>query len=138
MYEWDDEQLKIIWGAIDTELKKCKESYETNREEVFKLWELLTKEGEILELFDSIPFTFEKKDFEIRIYYNDVTINVVAFLNGYPANGYRYQVKIPKKCSAKKVLENSPILELVEKCKNDIKEKKWEKLLKIIQESKNN
>ena len=91
-----------------------------------------------MELFDSIAYTFEKKDFEIRIYYDDVTINVAAFLNGYPANGYRYQVKIPKKCSAKKVLENSPIPELVEKCKNDIKEKKWEKLLKIIQESKNN
>ena len=54
-------------------------------------------EGEIMELFDSIPYTFEKIDFEIRIYYDDVTINVVAFLNGYPANGYRYQVKIPKK-----------------------------------------
>ena len=91
-----------------------------------------------MELFDSIPYTFEKKDFEIRIYYNDVTINVVAFLNGYPANGYRYQVKIPKKCDAKKVLENSPVPELVETCKNDIKENKWEELLKIIQESKIN
>ena len=37
MYEWDDEQLKKIWDAIDTELQNCKESYETNREEVFKL-----------------------------------------------------------------------------------------------------
>ena len=91
-----------------------------------------------MELFDSIPYTVENKDFEIRIFYDDATINVVAFLNGYPANGYRYQIKIPKRCDAKKVLENSPILELVEKCKNDIKEKKWEKLLKIIQESINN
>jgi hypothetical protein len=37
MYEWDDEQLKRIWGAIDTELQNCRESYETNRKEVFKL-----------------------------------------------------------------------------------------------------
>ena len=37
MYEWEDYQLKKIWGSIDTELKKCKKSYETNREKVFKL-----------------------------------------------------------------------------------------------------
>lgn len=37
MYEWEDEQLKKIWNAIDTELKKCKEGFKTNREEVFKL-----------------------------------------------------------------------------------------------------
>ena len=37
MYEWDDEQLKKIWAAIDTEIQKCKESFETNREDVFKL-----------------------------------------------------------------------------------------------------
>jgi hypothetical protein len=89
-----------------------------------------------VELFDSIPYTSGEEDFEIRIYYNDVTINVVAFLNNHPANGYRYQVKTPKGCDAKKVLEKSPVPELVETCKNDIKEKRWEKLLKIIQESK--
>ena len=37
MYEWDDEQLKKIWAAIDTELEKCKERFETNSERVFKL-----------------------------------------------------------------------------------------------------
>lgn len=37
MYEWDDEQLKKIWGAIDTELKNCKESYSSDESEVFKL-----------------------------------------------------------------------------------------------------
>jgi len=88
-----------------------------------------------VELFDSIPYTSEKKDFEIRIYYDDMTINVVAFLNGYPANGYRYQVKIPKGCDPKKVLEKYPVLELVEICKNHIKEKKWDRLSKILCDS---
>ena len=91
-----------------------------------------------MELFDSIPFTFEEKDFEIRIYYNEVTINVVAFFRNYPTNGYRYQVKIPKACDAKKVLEEYPVPELIETCKNDIKEKKWNKLQKIIHKSKIN
>lgn len=37
MYEWEDEQLKKIWEAIDTELQKCKKSYESNQERIFKL-----------------------------------------------------------------------------------------------------
>jgi len=85
-----------------------------------------------MELFNSIPYTFENKDFEIRVYFDDVTINVVAFLNGHPANGYRYQVKIPKKCNVKMVLENYPMAELVEVCENHIKEKRWDKLSTII------
>ena len=88
-----------------------------------------------MELFDSIPFSFENDNFEIRIFYDAITINVVAFLSTYPANGYRYQVKIPKGSDVKKVLENYPVPELVETCKNDIKEKKWDKLQKIIQEN---
>ena len=91
-----------------------------------------------MELFNSVSFPLEEDNFDIRIFYDDVTINVVAFLNGYPANGYRYQVKIPKGFNAKNVLENYPVPELVEKCKNDINEKTWEILLNSIQESKIN
>jgi len=84
-----------------------------------------------MELFNSIPVTFEGENFEIRILYDDTSINVVSFLNGHPANGYRYQVKIPKESSARKILENHPVPELVENAKNDIKEKRWEKLFKL-------
>ena len=91
-----------------------------------------------MELFKSIPYTFGKQDFEIRIYYNDSIINVVAFLNGHPANGYRYQVKIPKKCDVLKVLASAPLMELVAACQNDIKENNWENWSKIIQDSKTN
>jgi len=89
-----------------------------------------------MELFNSIPVTFEGKNFEIRILYDDTGINVASFRNGYPASGYRYQIKVPKQSSARKILENYPVPELVEKCKNDIQEKRWENLLKIIQENK--
>ena len=37
MYEWEDLQLKKIWGAIDTELGKCKTSFETKNDNAFKL-----------------------------------------------------------------------------------------------------
>lgn len=37
MYEWDDNQLEKIWNAVESELKKCKESYSSNEETQFKL-----------------------------------------------------------------------------------------------------
>ena len=37
MYECEDEQLKRIWESIDKELQKCKNKYENNQEEIFKL-----------------------------------------------------------------------------------------------------
>ncbi len=89
-----------------------------------------------MELFCSTPFAFEKTNFDIRILYDDTTINVLAFLNGYPANGYRYQMKIPKDCDPKSILEKHAVPELVEKCKNDIREKTWDGALDTIQGSK--
>jgi len=90
-----------------------------------------------MNLFKSISFTIEHKEYDIRIFYTKTAINVVPFLKGYPANGYRYQVKIPKKCNAKKVLENSAVPELVATCQKDLKENNWQQLSKIILESKN-
>ena len=37
MYEWNDEQLKKIWMAIDNELKTCKSSFENAEPEEFRL-----------------------------------------------------------------------------------------------------
>ena len=58
-------------------------------------------------LFKKIPFTFEEKDYEIRVYYNYAIINVVIFQNNYPANGFRHQIKISKKLSVKEFLEQN-------------------------------
>ena len=38
MYQWNDEQLKKIWIAIEKELKKCRDSFEDAKPEEFKLW----------------------------------------------------------------------------------------------------
>jgi len=37
MYEWNDQQLKRIWSAIDKELDKCKNSFDLREPEEFKL-----------------------------------------------------------------------------------------------------
>jgi len=36
MYQWNEQQLKKIWEAIDTELKKCKESFAKSEPADFK------------------------------------------------------------------------------------------------------
>jgi hypothetical protein len=37
MYQWNDEQLKKIWMAIDKELETCKLSFENQEPEQFRL-----------------------------------------------------------------------------------------------------
>lgn len=37
MYQWNDEQLRRLWAAIDGDLKKCKESFENAEPEEFRL-----------------------------------------------------------------------------------------------------
>ena len=81
-------------------------------------------------LHKKISWPFENKNYEIRILYDDRTINVVAFLNNYPVNSFRHQNTISKRCDVKEFLEKEPVLELVEISKTDITEKRWERLLK--------
>lgn len=88
-----------------------------------------------MKLFKKIPFTFEEKGYEIRVLYDNATINVVAFLNNHPANGYRHQVKLPKQCGVEEILERGAATELVEICKNNIVEKRWGTLSKMIREN---
>lgn len=86
-------------------------------------------------LFKKIPMICEGRNYEIRVLYDDSVINVVAFLNNHPANGFRHQVKISKQVDIKGVLETDAAKELVEICKNDIIGKRWEKWLAVIQEN---
>jgi len=85
-----------------------------------------------MNLFTKIPFPFDGKDYEVRIHYQEGLINVVAFLDNHPANGFRYQVQVPKGCDPKSVLDLHPAPELVEKCQEDLQQKRWEALSKII------
>ena len=88
-----------------------------------------------MKLFKKIPISIEEKDYEIRVLYDDTVINVVAFLDNHPANGYRHQIKLPNKCNVLEVLEQNIAGKLIEMTKNDIIEKKWEKTYETIQQN---
>ncbi len=82
-------------------------------------------------LYKKIPFSFEEKNFEIKIFHDDNTINIVAFKNNYPVNGFRHQIKISKSIPIKEILKQKVTDELIEICKKDISEKRWERLTTI-------
>ena len=82
-------------------------------------------------LFKSIPFTFENKDYEIKVFYNDTLINVLVFHNNYPVNGFRHQIKVSKNLSVKELLKPEIIDEIIEIARKDIFEKRWERLLQV-------
>ena len=81
-------------------------------------------------LFKNIPFTFEDKDYEIKVFYNDSLITVLVFHNNYPVNGFRHQIKISKKRSVKELLKLNVLDEIIEIARKDILEKRWERLVK--------
>jgi len=37
VYEWETEQLKKIWKAIDKEIEDCKDSFKNPESKIFKL-----------------------------------------------------------------------------------------------------
>ena len=82
-------------------------------------------------LYKKVPFSFEEKNFEIKIFRDDKTINIVAFRNNYPVNGFRHQIKISKNIPIEEILKQKVIDELIEICKKDISEKRWERLTTI-------
>lgn len=88
-----------------------------------------------MKLFKKIPISIEEKDYEIRVLYDDTIINVVAFLDNHPANGYKHQIKLPNKCNVLEVLEQNIAGKLIEMTKNDIIEKRWEKTYETIQQN---
>ena len=79
-------------------------------------------------LYKKVPYSFTEKDYEIKVFYNNNTINIVAFKNHYPANGFRHQTKISKNLVMKELLQNKVIDEFIEICKRDISEKRWDRL----------
>ena len=84
-----------------------------------------------MNLFKTIPFNFGAKDYEVRIYFDATTINMVVFRNNYPATGFRHQIQVSKKLSVDDLLKNSTLDELIDIAKSDITEKRWDRLLNV-------
>jgi hypothetical protein len=85
-----------------------------------------------MELFKKIPFKFEENIYEICIYYEDNLINIGAFLNNYPANGFRYQIQIPKRVEMEKLLDEKKLGDFIEQAKNDIVQNRWKKFTHLF------
>jgi len=83
-----------------------------------------------MKLFEKIPFTYEDKHYEVRVLYDDEIINIATFSNNYPVNGFRYQIKIPKKVAVEKLLNLENFKNFIEMSKIDIIEHRWEKFSK--------
>ncbi|MBN1294427.1 MAG: hypothetical protein JXB48_21500 [Candidatus Latescibacteria bacterium] len=88
-----------------------------------------------MELYKTIPYQCDNLDYEIRVLYENALINVVAFRDNHPANGFRYMVKIPKKLDVLTILQKNPLHELIEMAKRDIQEKRWDRLMSTTIES---
>jgi len=115
-------------------LRKCEKKSEMHWNPVSKTMQnpnvkYLNSNGETMILFKQIPFTFGEKEYETRVYYDDISINIVTFRNNYPANGFRHQIKVSKNIRIEDIVTNSVIDKFVEISKQDIVEKRWEKLM---------
>lgn len=80
-------------------------------------------------LYKKVLYSFAEMDYEINVFYDNNTINIVAFKNHYPANGFRHQIKTSKNLVIKEILQQKVIDEFIEICKRDISEKRWERLI---------
>ena len=84
-------------------------------------------------LYKKIPLKTEENDYEIRVYYDDRVINVVAFKNNYPVSGFRHQIKLPKKCNIKATLDKGIANGLIAVTKEDILQKRWDGIKGLIE-----
>jgi hypothetical protein len=85
-----------------------------------------------MKLLKNIPFDFENKKYEIRILFGDNTINIAAFRNNYPANGFRRQIKLTKNSTPEKALDSKMVTDIIDWVKNDIFENRWDTFLSAV------
>ena len=80
-----------------------------------------------------IPFSFEDKEYEVRVVSDGATIHVRVFHEDKPANGYSYQVDIFTAFDLNKLMGFDAIKDLVESAKEDVRKKRYERLLKSME-----
>ncbi len=89
-----------------------------------------------MELYKVTPVEFEGEKFEVKVLHGGNVINVVVFLNHYPAGGYRHQLVLPKNCDVMKMLKSEAVSDLLDLTIAEIKEGKVEKLTKAMNENR--
>jgi len=82
-----------------------------------------------MKLLHKEPFEFEDKSYEVRIYSEGWKFTIKIYLNGNPANGYKYSVDLPTAFDLQKIHSVDAIQKLVELAKDDIRNKTWERFV---------
>lgn len=80
-------------------------------------------------------FTTNGKDYEIQVNFYEQELKIKAFYDGQPVNGYSYQVKLDKVYDLKILAEKEEVKELVNIAKNDVIERRYEKLIQSLKEA---
>lgn len=84
-----------------------------------------------MKLLHKEPFEFEGKSYELRIYSEGWKFTIKTYLNGSPANGYKYSVDLPTAFDLQKIHNVDAIQKLVELAKEDIRNKVWERYVTL-------
>lgn len=82
-----------------------------------------------MNIVDTIPFTHDDLDYEIRISFDGESYHIRAFLNNKPANGYTYSIRETTNYDIFKKFGFTGINDLVKTAKSDITSNMWEKYL---------
>ena len=90
-----------------------------------------------MTIVDTIPFTHDSLNYEIRISFDGESYHIRAFLNNKAANGYTYSVKEITNYSILKKFRFTGLCDLIENAKTDIINKTWEKYLEARNSLKN-
>jgi hypothetical protein len=85
-----------------------------------------------MKLYKKIPLEHAGKQYEIRILYEDNRINIVSFLDNRPANGFRYQIQVPKNAEIQKLLKHGDFSHLIDNAREDIKKDRVNRVQQLL------
>ncbi len=77
-------------------------------------------------------FTAHGKNYEIHIQLTGQELEVRAYGNGQPANGYSYHITLETKHELSVLAGQDAVKELIAVAKNDVIEQRYEKLLQAL------
>lgn len=86
-----------------------------------------------MTLLKAVPFQFEGKDYEIRVFEKDSGYFIRAYIDNKPANGYGYSVDEVTRVGLAHTKKLSALQHLIDHAQSDIENKVWEKYLAALE-----
>lgn len=86
--------------------------------------------------FEVERFSFEGKNYEIRIRSDGTKVYIRVFCEGEPANGFGYEVDTMTSFSLKRRMGFDSVKYLIHAAKEDVEQKRWEKHLEAVEKVK--